>query len=74
MALIVFVHFLRLRYFLSSYTRDALETTGRYLDDLIILPEHKSTQWTVVSNLYISLKRLIIRYGGGVTLSNEKSK
>ncbi|KAI7890936.1 uncharacterized protein EV154DRAFT_510037 [Mucor mucedo] len=81
LALIVFVHFLRLRYFLSSYTRDALETTGRYLDTLIILPENKSTQWTVVSNLYISLRRLIIRYGGGsggggggVTLSNEKSK
>lgn len=58
------MHFLRLRYFLSSYTRDALQDTATYLDAWII-----TDKTTVVSNLYISLKRLIVRYGGSVTLS-----
>lgn len=69
----MFVHFLRLRYFLSSYTRDALQNTGRYLDAWIILPDNannSNTSLTVLSNVYISIKRLVIRYGGGVTLSN----
>ncbi|KAI8083729.1 hypothetical protein BDF21DRAFT_360518 [Thamnidium elegans] len=76
LALIVFVHFLRLRYFLSSYTRDALKNTTVQLDQWFIVPtsDTDKTALTVVSNVYISIKRLVARYGGEVPLSNSKDK
>lgn len=72
MALIVFVHFLRLRFFTSSYTREALQTTTRYLDQFLQSTttsdtnskEKKNIYLQIISNIYISIKRLVIRYGG----------
>jgi hypothetical protein len=66
--LIVFVHFLRLRYFLSSFTRDALQKTAIQLDKWLLLNNEKSNNaaLSIISNIYISIKRLVTRYGGGV--------
>lgn len=74
LALIVFVHFLRLRYFLSSYTRDALKYTTLQLDQWFIVPSTGTTEkstLTVISNIYISIKRLVSRYGGDLPVDKQ---
>lgn len=76
LALIVFIHFLRLRYYISDYTKEAIQNTTLHLDKWLLLPSavdtpssskvksrHSTTALTVVSNIYLSMKRLIIRYG-----------
>ncbi|KAI8881718.1 hypothetical protein K501DRAFT_188425, partial [Backusella circina FSU 941] len=59
-ALIAFINFLRLRYILSPHTRNALHTVTKTLDRWLLV-DYKHIK--VVSNLYLSLKRLIIRHG-----------
>ncbi|KAI9360182.1 hypothetical protein BD770DRAFT_385038 [Pilaira anomala] len=74
LALIVFVHFLRLRYFLSSYTRDALKYTTLQLDQWFIVPSTETTEkstLTVISNIYVSIKRLVSRYGGDLPVDKQ---
>jgi hypothetical protein len=70
LALIVFVHFLRLRYFLSSYTREALLATTNQLDKwLLTTTKSNNTALTIISNIYISIKRLVARYGAVPSLA-----
>lgn len=69
LALIIFAHFLRLRYILSNYTRDALHNTTLELDKWLLPSQqpnkHDNAALSVVFNIYLSIKRLVIRYGGG---------
>ncbi|KAI8084018.1 uncharacterized protein B0P05DRAFT_535858 [Gilbertella persicaria] len=60
LALIVFTHFIRLRYCLSSYTQEAVHTAVFYLDDLLLARNNPSP--TVISHIYSSIKRLVVRY------------
>jgi hypothetical protein len=71
LALIIFIHFLRLRYYLSSYTKNAILNTTMHLDKWLLLPDQSSSSspklpenLTVVSNIYLSVKRLVMRYAG----------
>ncbi|CAO3617045.1 unnamed protein product [Mucor hiemalis] len=75
LALIIFAHFLRLRYILSNYTRDALHNTTLELDRWLLPSKQQNKQdnaaLLVVFNIYLSLKRLVIRYGGGGNNNNK---
>ena len=71
LALIIFIHFLRLRYYLSNYTKNAILNTTMHLDKWLLLPDQSSSSspklpenLTVVSNIYLSVKRLVMRYAG----------
>ncbi|GAA5812633.1 hypothetical protein MFLAVUS_006090 [Mucor flavus] len=55
---------------------DALKNTTVQLDQWFIVPtsDTNNTALTVVSNVYISIKRLVSRYGGEVPLSDSRDK
>ncbi|CAO3653373.1 unnamed protein product [Mucor fragilis] len=79
LALIVFIHFLRLRYYLSSYTKDAILNTTVHLDKWLLLPDQSSPSvssdsapnLTVMSNIYLSVKRLVMRYAGAASIASK---
>ncbi|KAK4514673.1 uncharacterized protein ATC70_002274 [Mucor velutinosus] len=79
LALIIFIHFLRLRYYLSSYTKDAILNTTVHLDKWLLLPDQTSPsaslespkKLTVVSNIYLSVKRLVMRYAGVAPVASK---
>ncbi|KAI8990167.1 hypothetical protein BDB01DRAFT_833193 [Pilobolus umbonatus] len=68
LALIVYIHFLRLRYYISPQTREAVHMTSHQLDQWFIYT-YKGTHSPVdnarivLSNIYISIKKMIIKYG-----------
>ncbi|CAO0796827.1 unnamed protein product [Mucor circinelloides] len=80
LALIIFIHFLRLRYYLSSYTKNAIRNTTVHLDKWLLLPDQSSPSapsdspksLTVVSNIYLSVKRLVMRYAGVAPIASKK--
>lgn len=64
LALIVFAHFLRLRYYLSPYTRDAIHQTTAQLDQwLLPLANDPRRYAQIISKIYSNAKGIIIRYG-----------
>ncbi|KAG0739464.1 hypothetical protein G6F57_003068 [Rhizopus arrhizus] len=64
LSIIVFVHFLRLRYYLCRYSKDAVQNVTYYLDHwLLSSSSNHNTTWAIISNLYINLKRIMARYG-----------
>jgi hypothetical protein len=77
----VFIHFLRLRYYISDYTKEAIQNTTVHLDKWLLLPStpntklkfrQSTTALTVISNIYLSTKRLIICYGS-ISASEQQS-
>ncbi|ORY97936.1 hypothetical protein BCR43DRAFT_490577 [Syncephalastrum racemosum] len=66
LALIVFTHFLRLRYYLSSYTREAIHSTTARVDEWLLPGKHASVP-PFVARLYLNLKGIVIRYGSAST-------
>ncbi|KAI9495420.1 hypothetical protein BDB00DRAFT_973141 [Zychaea mexicana] len=74
LALIVFAHFLRLRYYLSPYTREALHETTEKLDQWILPLAHDPRRWAQIScKLYVNIKAIVIRYGSATTTSHKNS-
>ncbi|KAI9270395.1 hypothetical protein BDA99DRAFT_501633 [Phascolomyces articulosus] len=72
LALIVFVHFLRLRYYLSPYTREALHETTVKLDQWILPLAQDSRRWAQIScKLYVNIKAIVVRYGSATTPNNS---
>lgn len=70
--LVVFIHFLRLRYYLSEHTKEAIQITTLQLDKWLLLPSSptkepviKSSKFRIaaISNAYIHIKKLIIQVG-----------
>jgi hypothetical protein len=76
LALIVFIHFLRLRYYLSSYTREAIQYSTLHLDKWLLISSNNdsSLALTVSSNVYSSIKRLIVRYASVTSTVESTSK
>ncbi|KAI7878853.1 hypothetical protein K492DRAFT_149094 [Lichtheimia hyalospora FSU 10163] len=71
LALIVFAHFLRLRYYLSPYTRDAMHQTTAQLDQWLLPLANDSRRYAqIVSKIYSNAKGIIIRYGSASQTSN----
>ncbi|OZJ04835.1 hypothetical protein BZG36_02324 [Bifiguratus adelaidae] len=64
MAPVVFAHFLRFRYFLSTYTRAAFHDVATRLDRVMLPPTAKVPP--VVGQVYSTIKGLIVRYGQSV--------
>ncbi|ORE20288.1 hypothetical protein BCV71DRAFT_242316 [Rhizopus microsporus] len=65
LSIIVFIHFLRLRYYLSNESREAMHKISYYMDQWLLVPKEKrSTTQATVANIYFNIKRFIIRYGG----------
>ncbi|CAO3669519.1 unnamed protein product [Rhizopus stolonifer] len=56
LSIIVFMHFLHLRYYLSHYSQEAVHNVAHYLDNWLLLPQ-QNTAWAVVSNIYTNSKR-----------------
>ncbi|KAI9313685.1 hypothetical protein BX666DRAFT_1972548 [Dichotomocladium elegans] len=66
LALIVFAHFLRLRYFSSPYTRQALWDTTEQLDRWFLpLADDPRRYAQTASKIYANAKGIVIRYGSG---------
>ncbi|KAI9277427.1 hypothetical protein BY458DRAFT_504955 [Sporodiniella umbellata] len=63
LSIIIFIHFLRLRYCLSRPTQDAVAHLTYYLDQWLAPKKHQSRSLRVFSKLYINLKRFMARYG-----------
>ena len=72
LALIVFAHFLRLRYYLSPYTREALHETTAKLDQWILPLGQDPRRWAQIScKLYVNIKAIVVRYGSATTPNNS---
>ncbi|KAI8647323.1 hypothetical protein BD408DRAFT_358498 [Parasitella parasitica] len=77
LTLIIFIHFLRLRYYLSSYTKNAILNTTVHMDKWLLLPDQSSTSsespenLTVLSNIYVNVKSLVSRYAGVAPLASK---
>ncbi|KAG2226324.1 hypothetical protein INT45_005996 [Circinella minor] len=72
LALIVFAHFLRLRYYLSPYTRQACNETTEKLDQWILPLAQDPRRWAQIScKLYVNIKAIVIRYGSATTPNNS---
>ncbi|KAI7872767.1 hypothetical protein BDF14DRAFT_1715953, partial [Spinellus fusiger] len=63
LALVVFIHFLRLRFYLSPYTRDAMYAVTHTLDELLLPPTAEPYVSPTVSRLYMAIRSIVIRYG-----------
>ncbi|CEG72222.1 hypothetical protein RMATCC62417_07813 [Rhizopus microsporus] len=65
LSIIVFIHFLRLRYYLSNESREAMHQISYHMDQWLLMPKEKrSTTQAAVANIYFNIKRFMIRYGG----------
>lgn len=74
LALIIFAHFLRLRYLFSNYTRDALHEATAWLDQWFLplaADERQAAQ--LASKLYKNTKGIVIRYGSTSQLNNAST-
>ncbi|KAL0080616.1 hypothetical protein F4703DRAFT_1740293, partial [Phycomyces blakesleeanus] len=63
LALVVFIHFLRLRFYLSPYTRDAMYAVTAKLDELLLPPTSEPYIPVSASRLYKNIRSIVIRYG-----------
>ncbi|KAI9026007.1 hypothetical protein CLU79DRAFT_74006 [Phycomyces nitens] len=63
LALVVFIHFLRLRFYLSPYTRDAMYAVTSKLDELLLPPTSEPYIPASISRLYKNIRSIVIRYG-----------
>lgn len=63
LSIIIFVHFLRLRYYLSKPTKEAVGNLTFYLDRWLLSQVHQNTLLSILSKLYVNFKRFMIRYG-----------
>ncbi|KAG0174203.1 hypothetical protein DFQ29_007565, partial [Apophysomyces sp. BC1021] len=73
LALIVFGHFLRLRYYLSPYTRDAVHYATAQLDQWLLSPTADPRVPQLVSKLYANMKDIVIRYGSATAAVQSNS-
>ncbi|KAI8393758.1 uncharacterized protein BYT42DRAFT_609528 [Radiomyces spectabilis] len=71
LALIIFGHFLRLRYFLSPYTREAMHAAATHLDEWLLPPTADARIPSFISKIYCNIKGVIVRYGS-VTTEHEE--
>ncbi|KAI8080047.1 glycoside hydrolase superfamily [Halteromyces radiatus] len=72
LALIIFSHFLRLRYYLSPHTQQAVFQSTLFLDHWLLPPTKDPRIPPWLSKLYFNLRAMIVRYAsatGSVTSS-----
>jgi len=69
-ALLIFGHFLRFRFFMSSYTREAFHKMAEYLDYYFLPPTADPRIPPAVGKVYEILRSLIVRYGQYAAQSN----
>ncbi|KAI8144527.1 hypothetical protein BJV82DRAFT_607615 [Fennellomyces sp. T-0311] len=75
LALIVFAHFLRLRYYLSPYTREALHDASAKLDQWILPLANDPRRWAqIMCKVYVNVKGLVIRYGSATSSTTNSSR
>jgi len=63
LAPLIYAHFLRLRYFMSSYTRAAFLEVSARLDKVLLPPTADARIPPVVGKAYTIIKSLVTRYG-----------
>ncbi|RUS17177.1 hypothetical protein BC937DRAFT_90299 [Endogone sp. FLAS-F59071] len=63
LAPLVYAHFLRLRYFMSSYTRAAFLDVSARLDKVLLPPSADARIPPMVGKAYTIIKSLVVRYG-----------
>ncbi|KAI8328321.1 hypothetical protein BC941DRAFT_385582 [Chlamydoabsidia padenii] len=63
LALIVFGHFVRLRYYLSPYTQQAVSQSTLILDHYLLPPTNHPQVPSWLSKLYFNLRGILSRYG-----------
>ncbi|KAF7726965.1 hypothetical protein EC973_008160 [Apophysomyces ossiformis] len=76
LALIVFGHFLRLRYYLSPYTRSAVHSATEHLDHWLLPPTADPRVPPFLSKLYVNVKDIMVHYGSAnvAVQSNSSSE
>ncbi|RUP48265.1 hypothetical protein BC936DRAFT_144773 [Jimgerdemannia flammicorona] len=74
LAPLVYAHFLRLRYFMSSYTRDALLKVSARLDTLLLPPTADARIPPAVGKVYATIKSLVVRYGQSAVQQTQSAR
>lgn len=66
MSVFLYAQFLRFRYHLSSYTRQAFTVLRTTLDRLLLPPTADPRIPPAVAKVYVTLKDMVVRFGQAV--------